>query len=120
MLRRLAFLASFVAIVACRAGTAPETGPEGAPDFRGVIAHITDDGLFRIDDGSGTACGFSHVRVPDAAEIRWRFGGRATRAALRIGRHVSVWQPEEQRGFGSARCQTIDARLIVIENVAAL
>ena len=113
MLRFVALFASL--LVACRTATAPETDLEGPPDFQGVITFITEDGRFRIDDGSATTCGFSDVHVPATAEIRWHLGASATRAALRIGRHVSVWQPDEQRGVLSARCHAIDARLVVID-----
>ena len=115
MRRSVALLTSV--IVACQGATAPNIAAEGPPDFRGVITFLTDHGRFRVDDGSATACGFSDVRVPESAEIRWRVGGRAPRTALRVGRHIAVWQPEAQRAVLSARCHAIDAHLVVIENV---
>ena len=115
MLRRLALCASVLALVGCGGPTGLEAGSERAPDFRGVIVFVTEDGLFRVDDGSATACGFVDARVPDTAEIRWRIGGRATHAALGVGRRVSLWLPDEQRTGLAPRCATIEARLVVIE-----
>jgi hypothetical protein len=109
-LRYFVVSASVLALIACGGATGPDTESDGNPDFRGVIVFITEDGRFRVDDGSATACGFVHVRVPDAAEIRWSVGGRATYAALDIGRRVSLWMPDEQRNGFAPRCETIDAR----------
>ena len=112
MRRGVACLAAVAAALGCGAGAAA-TAPEGPPGIRGAIVHILDDGAFRVDDGTATACGFADVRVADSTEVRWLLGGRrASRADLRLGRRVSVWAPWN----GEARCAAFTARLVVIEN----
>lgn len=95
----------------CWGGTGPDAMPEGSPDFRGTITRILDDGGYLVDDGSGAACGFALVYVSAATDLRWRVGGRASTDDLRVGRRVSVWQS----GEGQARCSTVEARAVVIE-----
>jgi hypothetical protein len=114
MVRELVLLAGFIAAVGCRNGTAPDGAPEGAPDFRGRIAYIEDDGRFRVDDGSGTACGLAWLLVSDATEIRWLSGRPARRESLQIGRRVSVWLADGDSA--DPRCSTIEPGLVVIED----
>lgn len=111
---RLVLLTAFVAAVGCRGATAPDSASEGPADFRGTITFIEDDGRFRVDDGSGTACGLTWLRVSDATEIRWLNGRQARRESLHIGRRVSIWQFEH--ALVDPRCGTVEARLVVIED----
>ena len=114
MTRQLILLAALTFAFGCRGSTSPDTPPEGAPDYRGRIVFIEDDGRYRVDDGSPDACGLAWMRVSDSTEIRWISGGQARAEHLRVGRRVSLWTfGDDPHG---PRCRTTEARLVVIED----
>ena len=114
MTRQLIVFAAFTLAFGCRGSTSPESLPEGAPDYRGRIVFLENDGRYRVDDGSPDACGLAWMRVSDSTEIRWFGGGQARAEHLQVGRRVSFWVFVDDP-YG-ARCRTADARLVVIED----
>ena len=109
MTKRLLVLVPII-VVACNTAAGPNALPEGPADFQGTIAQISVDG-YVVDDGSASACGFTRMRVSNTTELWWRVGGRARASDLRVGRAVSLWHDDA----GSARCSTVQARAVVIE-----
>src|SRR5688572_23189433 len=105
---RLILIAAFTFAFGCRGATSPDSVPEGAPDYRGRIVYIEDDGRYRVDDGSADACGLIWLRLSDSTEIRWSRGGQATRESLVIGRRVSIWMFVDYPL--APRCGTYDGR----------